>query len=84
MRKLVVGLMAAAGIALSLPANAESVYIGAGPVGVGVGNGYYQDGWRSHYAYDDDDAVVVRRHRDHCRVTVIRRHGEVRKIRRCW
>jgi hypothetical protein len=82
MRKLAIGLLAAAGIALSLPANAEGVYIGAGPVG--VGNGYYQDGWRSHYAYDDDDAVVVRRHRDHCRVTVIRRHGEVRKIRRCW
>ena len=44
MRKLAVGLLAAAGIALSLPANAESVYIGAGPVGVGVGNGYYQNG----------------------------------------
>jgi hypothetical protein len=23
------------------------------------------------------------RHRDHCRVTIIHRHGEVHKIRRC-
>ena len=84
MRKLTIGLLAAAGISLSLPANAQGVYIGAGPVGVGVGNGYNHDGWRSHYAYDDDDAVVVRRHRDHCRVTIIHRHGEVRRIRNCW
>jgi hypothetical protein len=27
---------------------------------------------------------VVRRHRDHCRVTIIHRHGEVRRIRNCW
>ena len=85
MRKIALGLLAAAGIALSVPANAESVYIGAGPAGVGVGvDDHHHEGWRSHYAYDDDDAVVVRRHRDHCRVTIVHEGNEVRKIRRCW
>ncbi len=83
MRNIAIGCLAAAAIALvAVPASAEGVYVGAGPVGVGVGVDHH-DGWRSHYAYDKD-AVVVRRHRDHCRVTIIHRHGEVRKIRRCW
>ncbi|HEY1472566.1 MAG TPA: hypothetical protein VGF53_00620 [Pseudolabrys sp.] len=84
MRNIALALLAAAGIALAVPANAESVYIGAGPAGVGVGVSDHHEGWRSHYAYDDDDAVVVRRHRDHCRITIVRHGDEVRKIRRCW
>jgi len=71
MRKLAIGLLAAAGIALSVPASAQGVWVGAGPVGVGVGvgpgwgyydRGYYGPGYRS-YAYDG--AYV---HRHHCRL----------------
>ena len=39
MRKLAIGILAAAGVALSVPASAQGVWIGAGPVGVGVGVG---------------------------------------------
>ena len=45
MKKIMIGLLAAAGIALASPAFAQ-FYIGAGPggVGVGVGGPGYQDG----------------------------------------
>ena len=39
MKKFAIGLVAAAGIALSAPAMAQGVFVGAGPVGVGVGVG---------------------------------------------
>ncbi len=55
MRKLAVGLLAAAGIALALPAHAQGVWFGAGPVGVGFGTGPYSYGygpyWGGSYAY---------------------------------
>ena len=72
MRKLAIGILAAAGVALSVPASAQGVWIGAGPVGVGVGvgPGYgYYDG----YTY-----------RRHCRVVREDFNGYVRKVRRCW
>ena len=89
MRKLAIGILAAAGVALSVPASAQGVWIGAGPVGVGVGvgpgyyGGYY-DGYdygpryRS-YAYDDGYS-----YRRHCRVVRENINGYVRKVRRCW
>ena len=94
MRKLAIGLLVASGVALSLPANAQGVWIGGGPVGVGVGvgpgygyrdgyygyrDGYYGPGYRS-YAYDDG-AYYGRRH---CRIIREDFNGHVRKIRRCW
>ena len=36
MKKLAIALLAAAGVALSVPASAQGVWVGAGPVGVGV------------------------------------------------
>ena len=36
MRKLTIGLLTVAGVALAMPAYADGVYVGAGPVGVGV------------------------------------------------
>ena len=89
MRKLAIGILAAAGVALSVPASAQGVWIGAGPVGVGVGvgTGYYggyYDGYdygpryRS-YAYDDGYS-----YRRHCRVVRENINGYVRKVRRCW
>ena len=84
MRKLAIGLLtatglaatglAATGVALSVPASAQGVCVGAGPVGVGVGvgpgwgyrDGYYGPGYRS-YAYDDGYG-----YRRHCRL--VREH----------
>lgn len=85
MRKLAIGILAAAGVALSVPASAQGVWIGAGPVGVGVGVGpgyysYYDYGPRYRsYAYDDGHT-----YRRHCRVIRENINGYVRKIRRCW
>ena len=91
MRKLAIGVLAtgflaAAGVALSVPASAQVVWVGAGPVGVGVGvgpyyNGYYEPAYRS-YAYDDDDYAYVGRR--HCRLVREEFNGRLRTIRRCW
>jgi hypothetical protein len=88
MKKLAIGIIAAAGIAMSVPAMAQGVYVGAGPVGVGVGvgpgwgygPGYYGygPGYRS-YAYDDGYA-----YRRHCRVVREDFNGRIRHVRRCW
>jgi hypothetical protein len=88
MRKLAIGILAAAGVALSLPANAQGVWVGAGPVGVGVGVGpgwgYYDGGYYDHgpryrsYAYDND--YGYRR----CRIVREDFNGHIRKVRRCW
>jgi hypothetical protein len=90
MRKLAIGILAAAGVALALPsvpANAQGVWIGAGPVGVGVGvgpgYGYYDrhDYGPRYRGYAYDDSYTYRRH---CRVVRENINGHVRKIRRCW
>jgi hypothetical protein len=86
MRKLAIGLLAAAGVALAVPASAQGVWVGAGPVGVGVGvgpgwgydRGYYGPGYRS-YAYDDGYG-----YRRHCRLVREGFNGRFRTIRRCW
>lgn len=89
MRKLAIGILAAAGVALSVPASAQGVWIGAGPVGVGVGvgpgyyGGYY-DGYDygpRYRSYAYDDGYTYRRQ---CRVVRENINGYVRKIRRCW
>ncbi len=81
MRTLTIGLLAAAGIALAIPAHAEDTYIGVGAGGVGVGVRDHDHGWRHHYARERDE-VVVRGHRD-CRVTIIHEDGMTKRIKRC-
>jgi hypothetical protein len=86
MRKVALGLLAATSIALSFPASAQDVYVGAGPGGVGVGvgpshdDGYrYRDGYRRSHVYEEDRAYA----RD-CRVKIIRHpNGDVTRVRRC-
>jgi hypothetical protein len=88
MKKLAIGLLAAAGIAMSVPANAQGVWVGAGPVGVGVGvgpgwggyydRGYYGPGYRS-YAYDNGYAYGRQ-----CRIVRENFNGHIRKVRQCW
>lgn len=94
MRKLAIGLLAAAGVALAGSASAQGFYFGAGPGGIGVGvggpgyyghrYGGYDDGYRwgggyRSYAYEVEPGYV------RCRTTFIRnRWGELRRVRRCW
>jgi hypothetical protein len=88
MRTVAIGLLTGAGVALSIPANAQGVYVGAGPVGVGVGAapGYYDGpGYREPYRerstriYSDDYAYA-----GECRVKIIRhRDGRITRVRRC-
>lgn len=89
MRKLVIGILAAAGVALSVPASAQGVWVGAGPFGVGVGVGpsspsygyydpdYYGPAYRT-YAYDGD--YGYRR----CRIVREDFNGRLRAVRHCW
>jgi hypothetical protein len=87
MRKLAIGILAAAGVAMSVPASAQGVWIGAGPVGVGVGvgpgYGYYDryDYGPRYRSYAYDDGYTYRRH---CRVVRENINGYIRKVRRCW
>jgi hypothetical protein len=74
MRILALSLLAAAGIALAVPAQAEDAYVGVGPVGVDVG---------VHRDHGDRAYAEERDHRRHCEVTIVRRHGVERKIRHC-
>jgi hypothetical protein len=89
MKKLAIGLIAAAGIAMSVPASAQGVWVGAGPVGVGVGvgpgYGYYDRGYGYYdrgpgyrsYAYDGG-------YRRNCRIVRENFNGHIRKVRQCW
>ena len=81
MRAMTIGLLAAVGIAIVLPAHAEEAYVGVGSVGVGVGVRDHDRDWRHHYARDRDD-VVIRRDRD-CRMTIIHEDGMTKRIKRC-
>jgi hypothetical protein len=90
MRKLAIGILAAAGVALSVPASAQGVWVGAGPVGVGVGVGPVYDGYYDHgyygpayrsYAYDNDGYAYVGER--HCRIVREDFNGRLRTIRRC-
>ena len=83
MKKLAIGLLAAAGIAMSVPANAQGVWVGTGPVGVGVGPswGYYDRGYAPGYrSYAYDNGYAGR----HCRNVRENFNGHIRKVRQCW
>jgi hypothetical protein len=89
MRKLVLGVTAAATVLTAVPALAQ-VDIRAGDRGVSVGIGE-RSGWRDRN-WDDDRRVTIRRRgvyaSDDCRTVTVRRHMPdgsvvVRKTRRC-
>jgi len=88
MKKLAIGLLAAAGIAMSVPASAQGVWVGAGPVGVGVGvgpsyghdPGYYGHGYGPGYRSYAYDGGYGR----HCRIVRENFNGHMRKVRQCW
>jgi hypothetical protein len=85
MRTLAIGLIAAAGLALAVPAaQADDVHVGVGVNGLHVGVGdrdHDRREWRHHYARERD--VIVHRDHRHCRVTVIHKDGMTKRIKRC-
>ena len=96
MNKLIVGAVALAGVAISMPANAQSVYFGfgGGPGYRSYDNGYrsYDNGYRS-YDYGNGyygDGGYRRNYRSYsggyrtCRVTRVWVGDHYRRIRRCF
>ncbi len=85
MKKLTIGLLAAAGIAMAIPAHADGFWVGAGPfgVGIGAGPGYYDGphGYYDHdYVYYDHDYVYGR----YCRTVLVDDGYGLRRIHRCY
>jgi hypothetical protein len=95
MRRLVIALLATAGIALATPAFAQGFYLGAGPgdFGVGVGPGYYggyNDRYAPAYEYgrsgyrDYDGAYAYSPESRRCRMIMIETpNGNLRRVQRC-
>jgi hypothetical protein len=67
-KRLVVAAVAVAGISFAMPAGAEEIGVGVGPVGVTVGSGH-PDGWRDR----DREVIRERDHRDRDNTVVIRK-----------
>lgn len=79
MKKVAIGVLAAAGIAMAVPAHADGVWIGVGPFGVGIGTGpYYYD--NGPYGYYDGDYAYAR----HCRTVTVDDGYGLRRVQRCW
>ena len=90
MKNVIIGLVAAAGIALATPAVSQ-VYFGAGPGGIGVGvggPGYYDGGYdRGYYGgprYRRYEGYGYDRGYGRCRTRVVATPYGVRRVRRCW
>ena len=89
MKRLMIGLVAAAGLAIATPAMSQ-VFFGAGPGGFGVGvggQGYYGDGYAPRYrgygAYGYDRGYEGGGYA-RCRTRLVETRYGVRRIRRCW
>ena len=76
MRTLTIGLLAAAGFALIGPANADSVTIGTS-----VGSD--RPAVRVHEHARERVTVGVGERARHCKVTIVKREGMTKKIKRC-
>lgn len=74
MRTLTIGLLAAAGFALAAPAYADSVTIGVGNDRPAV---------RVHEHARERVTVGVGERARHCKVTIVKREGMTKKIKRC-
>ena len=78
MRTIALGMLAAVGIAMAIPANADEVRVGVDPVGVSVGEHHHDRAWRHRHEH----VTVGVAHRD-CKTVIIHRDGMTKKIRRC-
>jgi hypothetical protein len=83
MRKLTLGLVAAATLAMVVPAAAEDFYVGVPGVGVGVGHHRYRDHDWDRYHYRRTEGFEGRSV-ERCRTVTIRHaDGTVTRDRRC-
>jgi hypothetical protein len=64
MRAMTIGLLAAVGIAIVLPAHAEDAYVGVGPVGVGVGVRDHDRDCRTTVIHEEGMTKRIKRCRD--------------------
>jgi len=76
MRTLAIGLLAAAGLALAIPAHADDVSVGTSVRGPSVGIGVREHA-REHVT------VGVGERERHCKVVIVKREGMTKKIKRC-
>ena len=93
MRGLLIGVVAAAGLAAATPASAQGFYFGAPGVSIGVGGGggyyaqdrgYYRGGYGPRAYYHHDDGPRAYRYAEVCRTFwVQRRDGTMRRVTRC-
>lgn len=81
MKKLLIGAVALAGIVMSLPAQAQSVYFGFGGPRYERPYSYYGDGYRPYRRHYD--GVYARDYRE-CRVVRVWAGDHYRRIRRCF
>jgi len=72
MRTLTIGLLAAAALAVAVPAKADSVTIGTSDRGV-----------RVHERAHERVTVGVGERARHCKVVIVKREGMTKKIKRC-
>jgi hypothetical protein len=82
MRLISVALLAAAGLALAVPASAEELRVRAPGVGISVGTGHHHDRIvteRRRVVVDDDDSYA----RARCKTTIIKTDGMTKKIKKC-
>jgi hypothetical protein len=80
MRKLTLGILTVAGLAVAAPAVAQDVYIGGRGVGVEIDNGHRYRDRELRIRTEGYD----RSYGERCRTTIIRSSdGSVKKIKRC-
>ncbi len=83
MKKLLFGAMALAGVAMSIPANAQGIYFGFGD-GPRYERPYgYYDGYRPYRRHHHYYGAYARDYRE-CRVVRIWVGDHYRRIRRCY
>jgi len=80
MRTLALGMFAAIGIAVAVPAFADDVRVGVGPNGVSVGEHHDRDVRVRHVRREH--VTVGYGHRN-CKTVIIHEHGMTKKIKRC-
>ncbi len=83
MRILAMSVLAAVGLAVALPAYADSVSVGVGGVGVGVHEHDRDIGERRIIREHRRVTVGLGEHRSRCKVVIVHRDGMTKKIKRC-
>jgi hypothetical protein len=88
MRNLALGVLALAGLAMAIPAQAEDFYVGVPGAGMEIGaRHHYRDFDRDReFRFHRGETTGFDRHYgERCKMTIIRRDdGRTIRERRCW